>query len=408
MEAVSQLAGGVAHDFNNLLTAILGYSELLLEEMGDGDPVRRDIDGIRKAAESAASLTGQLLAFSRKQILEPHPPRPDRGGRPHGHSAAARHPASRAARRAAVGWPPCRQPDPGQIEQIIVNLAVNARDAMPGRRQAHDQDPNIGLDETYVADHPGASAGSRHARRQRHRHRQRTHHQGTDLRPFFTTNRVRGTAWPGDGLRDCETERRVDLGVREPAHGTTFKVYCAGRRRFATTVVPSLPAAIEGFETILLARIPGTVDRVRSVGAARLHRPCRRQWGGGAGHPGGIPAAHSPPPHRRHHADDERPGPGQTAPVDRQPSASSTCPATPTTPLSATACSNPASRSSRSLQAGGPAAEDSRRARRAAAPIRAAGWPVLGCVIDSFDRCETSIMMPVQVSHLGDDLAAER
>src|SRR4029453_2571607 len=71
MEAVGQLAGGIAHDFNNLLTAILSYCELLLEEIRQGDPMRRNVDGIREASQQAAALTRQLLAFSRKQVLAP-------------------------------------------------------------------------------------------------------------------------------------------------------------------------------------------------------------------------------------------------------------------------------------------------------------------------------------------------
>ena len=132
MEAVGQLAGGVAHDFNNLLTAILGTTDLALMDMRPGDPHQEDFEAIRHAARRAASLTHQLLAFSRKQVLQP------------------RHIDLNAVVRSAEGLlhrligenielvielaPRLHavRADPAQLEQVILNLAVNARDAMPG------------------------------------------------------------------------------------------------------------------------------------------------------------------------------------------------------------------------------------------------------------------------------------
>jgi PAS domain S-box-containing protein len=132
MEAIGRLAGGVAHDFNNLLTAILGYCELLLDRVDARDPNRHAVEEINKAGERAASLTGQLLAFSRRQLLQP---------RVVNLNDVVRSMDTMLQRligedieletRTQPGIPSVRI-DPGQLSQVLVNLAVNARDAMPG------------------------------------------------------------------------------------------------------------------------------------------------------------------------------------------------------------------------------------------------------------------------------------
>lgn len=132
MEAVGRLAGGIAHDFNNLLTAILGFSELLLSNMPRDAAGRVDIEEIKKAGERAADLTQQLLAFSRQQVLEPHVVNLN----------DIITNVEKLLRRVIgedvelrMDLDPAMQPvrvDPGQMEQVLMNLAVNARDAMPG------------------------------------------------------------------------------------------------------------------------------------------------------------------------------------------------------------------------------------------------------------------------------------
>lgn len=131
MEAVGRLAGGVAHDFNNFLTAINGYAELLMTRLAEGGPVPREIAEIRKVGERAAALTRQLLAFSRKQVLSPKVF--DLNGVVAGVSEMLRRflGANIEFRTSFEKNPWPVKADPGQIEQVVMNLAINARDAMP-------------------------------------------------------------------------------------------------------------------------------------------------------------------------------------------------------------------------------------------------------------------------------------
>ncbi len=131
MEAVGRLAGGIAHDFNNLLTAIIGYSDLVLDELGEGHGARRDAEEILRAAERAGGLTRQLLAFSRRQVLQPEPV--DLNATVAEIERMMRRLIGENIELVMVQHGELRPiiADPGQIEQVIVNLVVNARDAMP-------------------------------------------------------------------------------------------------------------------------------------------------------------------------------------------------------------------------------------------------------------------------------------
>src|SRR6185503_18709728 len=131
MEAIGQLAGGIAHDFNNLLTAILGYGELLTEQIGPDKPMGRDLREITAAAERAAALTRQLLAFSRKQVLTKSAV--DVNVVVRNLEAMLRRLIGERIKIATIlddRLPPVMA-DATQIEQVILNLCVNARDAMP-------------------------------------------------------------------------------------------------------------------------------------------------------------------------------------------------------------------------------------------------------------------------------------
>ncbi len=153
MESVGRLAGGVAHDFNNLLTAILGYSELALENLPEDHPIRKYISTIAEAGEKAATLVRQLLTFSRKQVLEMKTVNPN---------YIIDNLAKILALVIGEGLtlelklsPSIRniKADPGQMEQLLMNLAVNARDAMPGGGRLTVETENVELDEDYARTH---------------------------------------------------------------------------------------------------------------------------------------------------------------------------------------------------------------------------------------------------------------
>ena len=159
MEAVGRLAGGVAHDFNNLLTAISGYSDLLLHRLPDYSTLRRDVEEIRKAGDRAAALTRQLLAFSRRQVLQPKvldlnavvTKMGEMLRRLIGEDIELSTDLSPSLSRVKA--------DPGQIEQVIVNLAVNARDAMPDGGRVTIATADAELSPAYAAAHPGVRPG---------------------------------------------------------------------------------------------------------------------------------------------------------------------------------------------------------------------------------------------------------
>src|SRR5205823_3588461 len=159
MEAVGQLAGGVAHDFNSLLTVITGRTGLLLLRLTADGPHRRDVELVRKTADRAASLTQQLLAFSRKQMLQPRVL--DLNGVVAGMAQMLRPLIGETIELASLLDPTLGRvkADPAQIEQIILNLAVNARDAMPQGGRLTIETSNVDLDDAFVETHPGASAG---------------------------------------------------------------------------------------------------------------------------------------------------------------------------------------------------------------------------------------------------------
>ncbi len=159
MEAVGQLAGGIAHDFNNLITVITGYGELLLSKHPESDPERPCIEEILKAGDRAARLTRQLLAFSRKQVLKPQVVSLNdivegMGG------MLERLIGGNILLESSVD--PCLWPvlvDPSQIEQVIMNLAVNSRDAMPEGGSLTLSTSNVTLGEDFVRDHKGSRPG---------------------------------------------------------------------------------------------------------------------------------------------------------------------------------------------------------------------------------------------------------
>jgi PAS domain S-box-containing protein len=160
IEAVGQLAEGVAHEFNNFLGVILGYSELLSGEAGENEGLRRKVAEIKAASQRAASLTRQLLAFSRKQFLEPQVLDLNQ-------AIWETHKLLRRLVAANIDVVPVLAPnlgqvkaDPGQIQQILINLVVNARDAMPGGGKVVIETANVELDEEGASQNVGLRPGS--------------------------------------------------------------------------------------------------------------------------------------------------------------------------------------------------------------------------------------------------------
>ncbi len=273
MEAVGRLAGGVAHDFNNLLTVINGYSQLLADRHDPGDPLHGYAEEIQKAGDRAASLTRQLLAFSRKQVLTPQVLELN----------AVVANMEKMLRR-LIGEDiqleiargvqlACVKADPGQLEQILMNLAVNSRDAMPQGGRIIIETANVDLDEAYARQHVEVTPGpyvmlavsdsgvGMDAET-----------QARIFEPFFTTKEQgKGTGLGLATVYGIVKQSGGHISVySQPAHGTTFKIYLPAlspqgqAKEQPDARLVSLP---RGTETILLVE---DEDGVRSLATTIL------------------------------------------------------------------------------------------------------------------------------------------
>jgi two-component system, cell cycle sensor histidine kinase and response regulator CckA len=276
MEGIGRLAGGIAHDFNNLLTAILGHAEMARTDVAPGDPALVNIAEITRAAQRAADLTRQLLAFARRQIIEPRIV--DLNGLVLNVDKMLQRLLGEDVELVTVADPKLWHVriDPGQFEQVLVNLAVNARDAMPEGGRLLIETGNVELDGDFARQHatvqPGphvllavTDTGS-----------------GMDpdvlahiFEPFFTTKEVgKGT---GLGLATCYgivKQNRGSIWVySELGRGTTFKIYlprtdAAVESREAPE--PSQADALQSNETVLLVEDEPVV-RTLAADALRRH-----------------------------------------------------------------------------------------------------------------------------------------
>jgi PAS domain S-box-containing protein len=268
MEAIGRLAGGIAHDFNNLLMVISGYCEFLLERIGPDPAVRGPAQEIANAANRATALTRQLLAFSRKQMLTP---------KVLDLNAVVTENFKMLTRLIGEDIELVMVPgrdlgatkaDPGQIEQVIMNLAVNARDAMPHGGKLTIETTNVSLDETYARLHPPAEPGE---------YVLLTisdtgmgmdpETQSRIFDPFFSTKGPKGTGLGLSMVYGIVKQSEGYIWVSsEPGKGTSFKVYLPRVSATGEAVAPQPAVANgalhQGHETILLVEDEITVLRL--------------------------------------------------------------------------------------------------------------------------------------------------
>jgi nitrogen-specific signal transduction histidine kinase/ActR/RegA family two-component response regulator len=257
MEAVGRLAGGVAHDFNNILTVINGYTELLLTRHADNPELQnRDLHQIKLAAERAASLTRQLLAFSRKQILQPK--MLNLNTVVSDMNMMLHRLIGEDLELITILEPQLGQvlADPGQLEQVIMNLAVNARDAMPKGGKLILQTANINLDGSDTPRYPDVGPGPYVLLAVSDTGRGMTKEvQAHIFEPFFTTKEVgKGTGLGLATVHGIVEQSDGHIWVEsEPGLGTTFNIYLPRREATETAQTADTPhRAAQGVETVLL------------------------------------------------------------------------------------------------------------------------------------------------------------
>ena len=257
MEAVGQLAGGVAHDFNNILTAIVGYTDLLATEFAPNDRRLEDLEEIRKSARRAAALTRQLLAFSRKQVLEPRVI--DINEIVQNMDKMLRSLISESIRletHYAANLAFARA-DPNQIEQVIMNLAINGRDAMPEGGTLTIETGNATLDEDYAMRHISVMPGEYVMLAVSDTGCGMDEDTKTRIfEPFFTTKeKGKGTGLGLSTVYGIVKQHGGNIWLySEPGKGSTFKVYLPAVQEQPEVVRKSgpHPVAASGGETVLL------------------------------------------------------------------------------------------------------------------------------------------------------------
>jgi two-component system cell cycle sensor histidine kinase/response regulator CckA len=257
MEGIGRLAGGVAHDFNNILSVILSSAELALESLREGDPLREDLLDIQQSGKRAAVLTRQLLAFSRKQVLQPVPLDLNQ-------ALAEMEKMLRRIIGEDIEFARVLSPDiwlvkadPGQVEQVVMNLVVNARDAMPKGGKLTLETANVELDQVYADSNAGAGLGPNIMLA--------VTDTGVGMdeqtmarvfEPFFTTKEVgKGTGLGLSTVYGIVKQSGGSISVQSVlGQGTTFKVYLPRDTSLVAPIVTATPAVTRpvGTETVLV------------------------------------------------------------------------------------------------------------------------------------------------------------
>ena len=273
MDAVGRLAGGVAHDFNNLLSVILGYGGAMLEELAPDQPARRDLEEVLKAGRRASELTQQLLLFGRQQVTAMRDL--DLNQLVADAERMIRRIVGEDVELLVVRGEPlgCVRGDPGNLEQVLMNLVVNARDAMPHGGRLTLQTANVALDDEQARHQPGTRPGAHVMvsvsdtgvgidRETRPR----------IFEPFFTTKeRGKGTGLGLSTVFGIVQRHGGGIAVEsEPGHGSTFRIYLPAvpAQDVAPAATPVSPV-LRGSETVLLVE---DEEQVRAVAQRILER----------------------------------------------------------------------------------------------------------------------------------------
>jgi two-component system cell cycle sensor histidine kinase/response regulator CckA len=257
MEAIGLLAGGVAHDFNNLLSVILSYTEFAMRALREGDPLKDDLLEVKKAGERAAVLTRQLLAFGRKQLLQPVPLNLNQVAE--GVEKMLRRILGEDIDYIQVLAPDLGvvRADPGQIEQVLMNLVVNSRDAMSEGGKLTIETSNVDLDEEYAAHHVGVKPGAYVQLAVTDTGCGMDEQTKTQLfEPFFTTKeKGKGTGLGLSTVYGIVKQSGGNIWVySELGLGTTFKIYFPRELSVKATAtrLRAIQEPAAGTETILV------------------------------------------------------------------------------------------------------------------------------------------------------------